>query len=88
MEKFAAQYTKAHPQTFTAPETAYVLAFSLIMLNTDAHSDQARARPPPPPPPPPPRAAAAAARRRRAPAPPRAPTPDALLPRPFRSSTR
>ena len=50
MEKFAAQYTKAHPQTFTAPETAYVLAFSLIMLNTDAHSDQARARPPPPPP--------------------------------------
>ena len=40
MEKFAAQYTKAHPQTFTAPETAYVLAFSLIMLNTDLHNPQ------------------------------------------------
>ena len=86
MEKFAAQYTKAHPQTFAVPETAYVLAFSLIMLNTDAHSDQARARDrrrpaAAAPPPPPPRAAAARPPLRA----PRRPTPSSPA---FRSSTR
>jgi len=39
MQKFADRYTEAHPMTFATPDTAYILAFSLIMLNTDAHSD-------------------------------------------------
>jgi len=40
MQKFADHYTEANPDTFASPDTAYILAFSLIMLNTDAHSDQ------------------------------------------------
>eukprot|EP00908_Phaeocystis_cordata_P012757 Transcript_23752.p2 GENE.Transcript_23752~~Transcript_23752.p2 ORF type:complete len:535 (+),score=238.14 Transcript_23752:46-1650(+) len=40
MQKFADRYTEAHPDTFASADTAYILAFSLIMLNTDAHSDQ------------------------------------------------
>ena len=40
MQKFADRYTEAHPDTFASPDTAFILAFSLIMLNTDAHSDQ------------------------------------------------
>ena len=40
MQKFADHYTAANPDTFGSPDTAYILAFSLIMLNTDAHSDQ------------------------------------------------
>ena len=40
MQNFADRYTEAHPTTFASADTAYILAFSLIMLNTDAHSDQ------------------------------------------------
>jgi brefeldin A-inhibited guanine nucleotide-exchange protein len=37
MEKFAEQYCKLNPTRFTSADTAYVLAYSVIMLNTDAH---------------------------------------------------
>jgi len=40
LEKFAAAYAAAHPRTFRSADTAYVLAYSLIMLNVDAHNDQ------------------------------------------------
>jgi len=40
MEAFAKRYTECHPNVFTSADTAYVLAFSVIMLNTDAHSPQ------------------------------------------------
>ena len=40
MESFAKRYTECHPNVFTSSDTAYVLAFSVIMLNTDAHSNQ------------------------------------------------
>mmetsp|Transcript_22366 Transcript_22366/g.31180 ORF Transcript_22366/g.31180 Transcript_22366/m.31180 type:complete len:822 (-) Transcript_22366:53-2518(-) len=38
MEVFATHYCKQNPTAFDNPDTAYVLAFSLIMLNTDAHN--------------------------------------------------
>eukprot|EP00744_Colponema_vietnamica_P018251 GILI01025750.1.p1 GENE.GILI01025750.1~~GILI01025750.1.p1 ORF type:complete len:398 (+),score=87.51 GILI01025750.1:134-1327(+) len=38
MEKFAQRYCTANPDQFPHPDTAYVLAFSLIMLNTDLHN--------------------------------------------------
>ena len=40
MQSFAFRYYDAHPTKFRVSDTAYILAFSLIMLNTDAHSDQ------------------------------------------------
>ena len=40
MQNFAEKYYEAHPDKFRVADTAYVLAFSLIMLNTDAHSEQ------------------------------------------------
>ena len=40
MQNFAEKYYEARPDLFRVADTAYVLAFSLIMLNTDAHSDQ------------------------------------------------
>jgi len=40
MEAFAKRYTECHPHVFTSADTAYVLAFSVIMLNTDLHSNQ------------------------------------------------
>ncbi|KAJ6253914.1 cytohesin-4 [Anaeramoeba flamelloides] len=39
MESFAKHYCKNNPNVFTTSDTAYVLAFSMIMLNTDAHND-------------------------------------------------
>lgn len=39
MEKFAERYCKCNPMAFTSADTAYVLAYSVIMLNTDAHND-------------------------------------------------
>jgi brefeldin A-inhibited guanine nucleotide-exchange protein len=42
MEKFAERYCSQNEGVFANPDTAYVLAYSLIMLNTDAHSSQAR----------------------------------------------
>ncbi|KAJ6807636.1 brefeldin A-inhibited guanine nucleotide-exchange protein 2-like [Iris pallida] len=38
MEKFAERYCKCHPKAFTSADTAYVLAYSVILLNTDAHN--------------------------------------------------
>jgi len=40
MEKFAQQYYKQNPNNgvFTSSEPVYILAFSTIMLNTDAHN--------------------------------------------------
>ncbi|XP_062223827.1 brefeldin A-inhibited guanine nucleotide-exchange protein 1-like isoform X2 [Phragmites australis] len=38
MEKFAERYCKCNPNSFTSADTAYVLAYSVIMLNTDAHN--------------------------------------------------
>ncbi|XP_047334488.1 brefeldin A-inhibited guanine nucleotide-exchange protein 2-like [Impatiens glandulifera] len=38
MEKFAERYCKCNPKDFTSADTAYVLAYSVIMLNTDAHN--------------------------------------------------
>lgn len=38
MEKFAERFCKCNPKTFTSADTAYVLAYSVIMLNTDAHN--------------------------------------------------
>ncbi|XRB00985.1 brefeldin A-inhibited guanine nucleotide-exchange protein [Pycnococcus provasolii] len=43
MEKFAARYCDCNPEgplSFPSADTAYVLAFATIMLNTDAHSSQ------------------------------------------------
>ncbi|KAI3701044.1 hypothetical protein L2E82_45687 [Cichorium intybus] len=38
MEKFAERYCICNPTTFISADTAYVLAYSVIMLNTDAHN--------------------------------------------------
>eukprot|EP00741_Cyanophora_paradoxa_P005196 tig00000852_g5036.t1 len=40
MEKFAERYCKDNPGVFASADTAYVLAYSVIMLNTDAHNPQ------------------------------------------------
>ncbi|KAI3629325.1 hypothetical protein MIR68_012632 [Amoeboaphelidium protococcarum] len=44
MEKFAARYCENNPQIFAKAETAYVLAFSIMMLNTDQHSKSVKHR--------------------------------------------
>lgn len=42
MEKFAGRYCQCNPQSdktpFASAEVAYVMAYSIIMLNTDAHN--------------------------------------------------
>lgn len=38
MEKFAERYCADNPGLFTNADTAYVLAYAVIMLNTDAHN--------------------------------------------------
>ena len=42
MEKFAERYHKLNPTIYKSADTAYVLAFSIIMLNTDAHNPQVK----------------------------------------------
>lgn len=42
MEKFAERYCKCSPSSFTSADTAYVLAYSVIMLNTDAHNNMVK----------------------------------------------
>jgi hypothetical protein len=44
MEKFAERYVKCNPASFKSADVAYVLAYSVIMLNTDAHNPQVGAR--------------------------------------------
>lgn len=39
MEKFASRYCECNPDLFANADTAFVLAYSLIMLHTDAHND-------------------------------------------------
>eukprot|EP00698_Gefionella_okellyi_P001309 TRINITY_DN1124_c0_g1_i1.p1 TRINITY_DN1124_c0_g1~~TRINITY_DN1124_c0_g1_i1.p1 ORF type:complete len:2131 (+),score=596.94 TRINITY_DN1124_c0_g1_i1:296-6394(+) len=42
METFAKRFNECNTGVFSDPDTAYVLAFSIIMLNTDAHSPHVR----------------------------------------------
>ncbi|KAJ7555894.1 hypothetical protein O6H91_05G059700 [Diphasiastrum complanatum] len=42
MEKFAERYWKCNSKAFTSADTAYVLAYSVIMLNTDAHNQMVK----------------------------------------------
>ncbi|KAF9297282.1 Brefeldin A-inhibited guanine nucleotide-exchange protein 2 [Linnemannia elongata] len=44
MEKFADRYCDTNPKVFANAEPAYILAFSVIMLNTDQHSDNVKRR--------------------------------------------
>ncbi|RMY80761.1 hypothetical protein D0864_08538 [Hortaea werneckii] len=44
MLKFAERYTTGNPAAFANADTAYVLAYSVIMLNTDQHSAQVKNR--------------------------------------------
>ena len=38
MEKFAERFTKQNPSVFPTADAAFILAFSIIMLNTDLHN--------------------------------------------------
>lgn len=42
MEKFAERFCKCNPSSFSSADTAYVLAYSVIMLNTDAHNNMVK----------------------------------------------
>ena len=44
MLKFAERYISGNPNAFANADTAYVLAYSVIMLNTDQHSSQIKGR--------------------------------------------
>ncbi|KKK16411.1 hypothetical protein ARAM_004748 [Aspergillus rambellii] len=44
MLKFAERYVTQNPNAFANADTAYVLAYSVIMLNTDQHSAKIRGR--------------------------------------------
>ncbi|KAF6174168.1 hypothetical protein GIB67_033700 [Kingdonia uniflora] len=44
MEKFAERYCKCNPSSFTSADTAYVLAYSVILLNTDAHNSTVKGK--------------------------------------------
>ncbi|KAI3428991.1 SEC7 domain-containing protein [Psidium guajava] len=44
MEKFAECYCKCNPKAFTSADTAYVLAYSVILLNTDAHNPMVKSK--------------------------------------------
>ncbi|KAI9298908.1 Sec7-domain-containing protein [Neoconidiobolus thromboides FSU 785] len=44
LEKFADRYCETNPKEFESADTAYVLAFSVMMLNTDQHSQQVKNR--------------------------------------------
>ena len=44
MLKFAERYTEGNETTFANADTAYKLAYSVIMLNTDAHNPQVKHR--------------------------------------------
>lgn len=44
MLKFAERYVAGNPSAFANADTAYVFAYSVIMLNTDAHNPQVKHR--------------------------------------------
>ncbi|KAE9969539.1 hypothetical protein EG328_006820 [Venturia inaequalis] len=44
MLKFAERYTLGNPKAFANADTAYVLSYSVVMLNTDQHSANVKSR--------------------------------------------
>ncbi|KFK42561.1 hypothetical protein AALP_AA1G011300 [Arabis alpina] len=44
MEKFAERYCKCNAKAFSSADTAYVLAYSVILLNTDAHNPMVKSK--------------------------------------------
>ncbi|KAJ3219454.1 guanine nucleotide exchange protein for ADP-robosylation factor [Clydaea vesicula] len=44
MLKFAERYVKGNPDSFNSADTAYVLSYSVIMLNTDLYNPQVKKR--------------------------------------------
>lgn len=42
MEKYAERFVKCNPGAFKSADVAYVLSYSMIMLNTDAHNHQVK----------------------------------------------
>ncbi len=42
MEKFAERYVSCNSEAFKSADVAYVLAYSVILLNTDAHNPQVK----------------------------------------------
>jgi Sec7-like guanine-nucleotide exchange factor len=44
MELFAERYCEQNPDAFSSPGTAYILSFSIMMLNTDAHSKHVKSK--------------------------------------------
>src|SRR5690606_8249468 len=44
MLKFAERYISDNPNAFANADTAYVLSYSVIMLNTDLHSDKLKGK--------------------------------------------
>lgn len=44
LEKFADRYCETNPKVFANADTAFILAFSVIMLNTDQHSGNVKKR--------------------------------------------
>ncbi|CAD7702431.1 unnamed protein product [Ostreobium quekettii] len=42
MEKFAERYLKCNPGSFKSADVAYILSYSMIMLNTDLHNPQVK----------------------------------------------
>lgn len=42
MEKFAERFVSCNPDAFKSADVGYVLAYSVIMLNTDAHNPQVK----------------------------------------------
>ena len=44
MEGFSKHFNACNPHVFQHEDTAFILAYSVIMLNTDAHSPNVRKR--------------------------------------------
>lgn len=44
MEKFAERFVNCNSDAFKSADVAYVLAYSVIMLNTDAHNPQVKVK--------------------------------------------
>ena len=44
MLKFAERYVLGNPEVFSNADAAYILSYSVIMLNTDLHSPQIKNR--------------------------------------------
>ena len=42
VEKFAERYVNCNSENFRSADVAYVLAYSVVMLNTDAHNPQVK----------------------------------------------